>query len=33
MNDYKEGKYKESAEKSYKIYLFDKKDLIIRKHS
>jgi len=26
--DYKNGKYKESAEKSYKVYLFDKKDTL-----
>ncbi|WP_255558504.1 tetratricopeptide repeat protein [Flavobacterium taihuense] len=27
-DDYKAGKYKESAEKSYKVYLFDKKDTL-----
>ncbi|WP_163411085.1 hypothetical protein [Flavobacterium ajazii] len=26
--DYKEGKYKESADKSYEVYLFDKKDTL-----
>jgi tetratricopeptide (TPR) repeat protein len=28
VDDYKTGKYKESAEKSYKVYLFDKKDTL-----
>jgi tetratricopeptide (TPR) repeat protein len=28
MNDFKTGKFKESAEKSYKVYLFDKKDTL-----
>lgn len=28
MNDFKAGKFKESAEKSYKVYLFDKKDTL-----
>lgn len=28
MTDYKTGKFKESAEKSYKVYLFDKKDTL-----
>ncbi|TDO72868.1 hypothetical protein EV143_107174 [Flavobacterium chryseum] len=28
MTDFKAGKYKESAEKSYKVYLFDKKDTL-----
>lgn len=28
MNDFKAGNFKESAEKSYKVYLFDKKDTI-----
>jgi tetratricopeptide (TPR) repeat protein len=26
-NDYKDGKFKESADKSYEVYLFDKKDV------
>ncbi|MFB9079783.1 hypothetical protein ACFFLS_07830 [Flavobacterium procerum] len=28
MTDFKAGKFKESAEKSYKVYLFDKKDTL-----
>lgn len=28
IDDYKIGKYKESAEKSYKVYLFDKRDTL-----
>jgi tetratricopeptide (TPR) repeat protein len=28
MTDFKTGKFKESAEKSYKVYLFDKKDTL-----
>ncbi|RUT71848.1 hypothetical protein D0817_03960 [Flavobacterium cupreum] len=28
MNDFKAGKFKESAEKSFKVYLFDKKDTL-----
>lgn len=28
IDDYKAGKFKESADKSYKVYLFDKKDTI-----
>jgi len=28
MEDFKAGKFKESAEKSYKVYLFDKKDTL-----
>ena len=28
VDDYKAGRYKESAEKSYKVYLFDKKDTL-----
>ncbi|TDW52382.1 tetratricopeptide repeat protein [Flavobacterium sp. 270] len=28
MDDFRAGKYKESAEKSYKVYLFDKKDTL-----
>ncbi|PKB14997.1 tetratricopeptide repeat protein [Flavobacterium sp. 5] len=28
VDDYKTGKYKESAEKSYKVYLFDKRDTL-----
>lgn len=28
MDDFKAGKYKESADKSYKVYLFDKKDTL-----
>ncbi len=28
ISDFKEGKYKESADKSYEVYLFDKKDTL-----
>ena len=28
MADFKAGKFKESAEKSYEVYLFDKKDTL-----
>jgi len=28
MSDFKSGKFKESAEKSYKVYMFDKKDTL-----